>query len=68
MGLNPNAVVFGQVVGIHIDESVLTGGLVDVAKVKPIARLGYMDYCVVDEVFAIQRPDWPIKKSSDAAE
>src|SRR3546814_7417369 len=41
-----NAVVFGQVIGIHIDESVLTAGLVDMAKLKPIARLGYMDYCL----------------------
>src|SRR3546814_17552508 len=27
-----NAVVFGQVIGIHIDESVLTAGLVDMAR------------------------------------
>ncbi|MEQ9609334.1 MAG: flavin reductase family protein [Kiloniellaceae bacterium] len=63
-----NAVVFGQVIGVHIDESVLTDGLVDMAKLKPIARLGYMDYCVVEEVFAIQRPEWPVKKRSDAAD
>jgi flavin reductase (DIM6/NTAB) family NADH-FMN oxidoreductase RutF len=56
-----NAVVFGQVIGLHIDESVLTDGLVDMAKLKPIARLGYMDYCLVDEVFAIQRPSWPLE-------
>src|SRR3546814_18324960 len=47
-----NAVVFGQVIGIHIDESVLTAGLVDMAKLKPIARLGSMDYCMVEKVFA----------------
>jgi len=63
-----SAVVFGQVIGVHIDESVLTDGLVDMAKLKPIARLGYMDYCVVEEVFAIQRPEWPVKKRSDAAD
>jgi len=63
-----NAVVFGEVIGIHIDDSVLSDGLVDMAKLRPIARLGYMDYCVVDEVFAIKRPDWPVKKPSDAAE
>jgi hypothetical protein len=40
---------------------VLTDGLVDMAKLKPIARLGYMDYCLVDEVFAIQRPSWPLE-------
>lgn len=51
-----NTAIFGQVIGIHIDESVLTDGLVDNAKLKPIARLGYMDYCVVEEVFAMRRP------------
>jgi flavin reductase (DIM6/NTAB) family NADH-FMN oxidoreductase RutF len=59
-----NAVVFGQVIGLHIDESVLTDGLVDMAKLKPIARLGYMDYCLVEEVFAIQRPCWPLENRS----
>ncbi|WP_422368728.1 flavin reductase family protein [Pelagibius sp.] len=61
-----NAVVFGQVIGLHIDEAVLTDGLVDMAKLKPIARLGYMDYTRVDEVFAMSRPSWPL--AEDAAD
>ncbi len=51
-----SAVVLGQVVGIHIDDSILTDGRVDYAKVRPIARLGYMDYAVVDTVFRMDRP------------
>jgi len=51
-----NTAVFGQVVGIHIDDSVLTDGLVDTAKIKPIARLGYMEYAVVEKVFEMRRP------------
>lgn len=51
-----NAVVFGRVVGVHIDDSVLTDGRVDMAKVRPIARLGYMDYTRVDLVFTMERP------------
>jgi flavin reductase (DIM6/NTAB) family NADH-FMN oxidoreductase RutF len=51
-----NALVLGRVVGIHIDESVLTDGLVDMSKARPIARLGYMDYTRVDYVFDMQRP------------
>ena len=50
------SVVFGQVVGVHIDDAVLTGGLVDLKKIRPIARLGYMDYAVVDTIFSMQRP------------
>ena len=48
--------VFGKVIGIHIDDGVLTDGLVDVAKIRPIARLGYMDYTSVESIFAMRRP------------
>ena len=51
-----NAIVLGRVLGIHIDDGVLTDGLVDMAKVRPIARLGYMDYTRVDLVFDMPRP------------
>jgi flavin reductase (DIM6/NTAB) family NADH-FMN oxidoreductase RutF len=51
-----NRVVFGEVVGVHIDERVLSGGFVDVARVKPISRLGYKDYAVVLETFSMDRP------------
>jgi len=51
-----NAIVIGRVIGIHIDDAVLTDGLVDMSKMKPIARLGYMDYTRVDMVFAMERP------------
>jgi flavin reductase (DIM6/NTAB) family NADH-FMN oxidoreductase RutF len=49
-------IVIGEVVGIHIDESVIVDGMVDITKMKPIARLGYMDYAVVDEFFTMARP------------
>lgn len=51
-----NAVVLGRVLGVHISDEVLTDGLVDMSKLRPIARLGYMDYTRVDTVFAMQRP------------
>ena len=52
----PNLVVFGQVVGIHIDDDVIVDGMVDVTKFKPVARLGYHDYAVVEDVFSMVRP------------
>ncbi|MDA7945863.1 MAG: flavin reductase family protein [Hyphomicrobiaceae bacterium] len=55
-GRDPYSVVLGHVVGIHIDESVLNDGLVDMQKLRPIARLGYMDYTVVETVFSMDRP------------
>jgi flavin reductase (DIM6/NTAB) family NADH-FMN oxidoreductase RutF len=45
-------VVFGRVVAVHIDDAVIDArGRVDILKIRPIARLGYYDYTVVDNVF-----------------
>jgi flavin reductase (DIM6/NTAB) family NADH-FMN oxidoreductase RutF len=49
-------VVFGQVVGVHIDERYLTEGRLDTAAMRPIARCGYNDYALVDEMFELIRP------------
>ena len=52
-----NAMILGQVVGIHIDEHYVADGRIDVTKYKPVGRLGYMDYCAVSEIFEMSRPD-----------
>jgi flavin reductase (DIM6/NTAB) family NADH-FMN oxidoreductase RutF len=49
-------VVIGKVVGIYIDEAVLTDGKIDVTKTMPIARCGYYDYAVVKETFEMRLP------------
>ena len=49
-------VVFGQVVGVYIDDRFLKNGKLDTAAMKPIARCGYDQYAVVESVFAMQRP------------
>lgn len=51
-----NAMVIGQVVGIHIHDDVLTDGMIDISKLQPIARMGYMDYAKIDSVFTMPRP------------
>lgn len=50
-------VVFGQVVGVHIDEAVLKDGLFDTVAAQVIARCGYRDYTQVTEMFEVARPD-----------
>ncbi len=55
-GPGTHAIVLGQVVGVHIDDRAIVDGKVDVTKLKPIARLGYGDYAVIDEVFELSRP------------
>ena len=51
-------VVAGEVVGVYIDDTMLTDGLFDVVKAGNVARLGYMDYSTVTETFAMRRPRW----------
>ena len=48
-------VIIGRVVGIHIkDEFICDNGKIDIAAIKPLARLGYSDYTTVDRVFEIK--------------
>ncbi len=50
-------VVFGQVARIHVDDAVLTPeGKLDIAKIQPIARMGYYDYTCVRDVFEMRIP------------
>ncbi len=49
-------VIVGEVIGIHIDDDVITDGKVDIPKIKPLARLGYFDYTVVEKSFEIPAP------------
>jgi flavin reductase (DIM6/NTAB) family NADH-FMN oxidoreductase RutF len=50
-------VVFGRVVAVHIDDSVIdANGLVDVLKIQPLARMGYYDYTYVDNQFRMVIP------------
>lgn len=52
----PNVMVIGHVLGIHIDENILSDGKIDNAKLQLISRLGYKDYARVDGVFSMSRP------------
>jgi flavin reductase (DIM6/NTAB) family NADH-FMN oxidoreductase RutF len=50
-------VVFGKVVAVHIDDAVIdANGLVDILKIRPIARMGYFDYTSVDSSFRMVIP------------
>jgi len=53
-----DVMVIGQVVGVHIDESVITDGLFDVRLAKPVTRLGYFDFDGPDGLFELKRPGW----------
>tara|TARA_B100000214_G_scaffold328419_1_gene267549 strand:- start:287 stop:919 length:633 start_codon:yes stop_codon:yes gene_type:complete len=54
-----NNMVLGQVIGIHVRDEVITKGTIDISKIRPIARLGGLDYSVLEpeNVFTMERPD-----------
>ncbi len=56
-----NTMIIGQVVGVHIRDEAIKDGRLDMALVRPLGRLGYMDYCDAGDVFELFRPDWPLK-------
>lgn len=51
-----NHMVLGRVLGVHIRDDMIVEGLVRPERLRAIARLGYMDYAVIERVFTLPRP------------
>lgn len=50
-------VVFGKVVAVHIDDQFINSeGVVDILKIRPIARMGYFEYTSVESKFSMVIP------------
>ena len=49
-------IIIAEVVGVHIKDEVLTDGLLNVRKTRPIARCGYAEYAVINETFEMIIP------------
>ena len=52
-----NSLVIGTVRSVFIADDAIVDGRFDVASLRPMARLGYRDYAVIDETFELLRPD-----------
>ena len=48
--------VFGEVLGVYINDDVIDDGMIDITKMRTIARCGYQDYTSVDTIFSMARP------------
>ncbi len=49
-------VIYGEVVGVHIADTAIKDGKLDLMAYNPLARLGYHDYSTVFETFSLIRP------------
>lgn len=57
VGNPPTGLVLAEILLIHADENVLTDGVPDPRKLRPLARLGGTLYASLGEILSIPRPD-----------
>jgi flavin reductase (DIM6/NTAB) family NADH-FMN oxidoreductase RutF len=48
--------IFGEVIHVHVDDSLLENGRIDVRKLKPIARLAGSEWSKLGEIISLERP------------
>ena len=56
VGRSKGSLILGEVQVLHVDDSVVTGGLIDPAKLHAVGRLGGSSYCRVRDIFDRPRP------------
>lgn len=66
--LGASNLVLGRILCFHVDDSIYNDGYIDAVGLAPVARLGGEDYCYVDEVFSIARPEVAIEKGRRRAD
>lgn len=56
-GISTIDVIIAEVIGIHVaDEVIDHEDRIDICKIKPVARLGYYDFTVINNSFEMQPP------------
>jgi flavin reductase (DIM6/NTAB) family NADH-FMN oxidoreductase RutF len=50
--------VFGEVVGVHINDAYIADGRVDTTAMHLLTRMGYDEYAVLERSFTMPRPDF----------
>jgi flavin reductase (DIM6/NTAB) family NADH-FMN oxidoreductase RutF len=49
--------VIGRVLGVHIKDEFIKDGMLDVLRIRPLARLGYTDFTSVESKFTLDVPE-----------
>jgi flavin reductase (DIM6/NTAB) family NADH-FMN oxidoreductase RutF len=57
LGDDPEGFVIARVLVLHLHDDILEEGRVKQERLQAIGRLGGAEYCTVDRVFAIERPN-----------
>ena len=53
---NPNHLIIGNIVGINISDKIIKNDRIDIGELKPISRMGYDEYALINTIFTMKRP------------
>ena len=53
---NPNHLIIGNIIGINISDNIIKNDRIDIGELKPISRMGYDDYALINTIFSMKRP------------
>ena len=56
LGRSRHSLVIGEVLLVHVRDDLYRDGTIDVARLRPVARLAGNEYCRLGEVFELDRP------------
>jgi flavin reductase (DIM6/NTAB) family NADH-FMN oxidoreductase RutF len=53
---NPNHLIIGNIIGINISDKIIKNNRIDIGELKPISRMGYDEYALINTIFSMKRP------------
>ena len=53
---NPNHLIIGNIIGINISDKIIKNNMIDIGELKPISRMGYDEYALINTIFSMKRP------------
>ena len=53
---NPNHLIIGNIIGINISDNIIKNDRIDIGELKPISRMGYDEYALINTIFSMKRP------------
>ena len=53
---DPNHLIIGNIIGINISDKIIKNDRIDIGELKPISRMGYDEYALINTIFSMKRP------------
>ena len=53
---NPNHLIIGNIIGINISDKIIKNDRIDIGELKPISRMGYDEYALINTILSMKSP------------